>query len=350
MNRLFKVALHIGYWGMYTLLLAILFLLTNITTKDSSPSLAEGFRMWFRAMIPLAFVPGIIGFYGSYSLLFSRFFLRKKIGKFLALSLLIILASSLIALPIVYMLIPLPKNISWYDLLGMATVMMLMATINLIIGTIIKGFITSYTDIQVKEELTQHSTQLELALVKSQISPHFLFNTLNNIDVLIQRDPKQASSYLIKLSEILRFMLYEAKDEPIPLSRELQHIYQYIDLQRIRTTIPNYITLHVEGPLENVRVQPMLFMPFIENAYKYAEQKKGPEAIRMAWRITEEEVFFSCDNAYDSTSKNENSKQEGGLGNELIRKRLQLLYPHQHRLHIEEKNDRYYVSLYLQRL
>ncbi len=132
------------------------------------------------------------------------------------------------------------------------------ALLNGIIGLVMKGFITSYGDIRVKEELNRKNFEVELALVKSQLSPHFLFNTINNIDVLIGIDAARASAYLNKLSDIMRFMLYETKTELIPLEEELAYIEKYIDLQKIRTANPDYIRFRVQGRAPGLLVPPML--------------------------------------------------------------------------------------------
>lgn len=350
MKRLILVGIHLGYWGMYVLLLSIMFLLTTLASQD--PVLTSnglGIKIWFRAMLPLAIAPGLIGFYGSYLWLFPHFFLKKKFGKFILGSLGVMTVSVLVSLPIVLLIIPKTSepNYDWDGFFFMGIIMFLMATINLIIGTVIKGFITSFHDIHIKEALTRQTSELEMQLVRSQLSPHFLFNTLNNIDVLIQRDPPKASEYLIKLSEILRFMLYEAKDELRPLSQEIDHITRYVELQRIRTNVEHYVDLRTTGNINRAQVMPLVFLPFIENAFKYAEHKKEAGSIAIAWQVDEKEITFTCSNLFDISHQNHHAKNEGGLGNDLIKKRLQLLYPDSHELTMEEKDHRFFVTLKL---
>ncbi len=120
---------------------------------------------------------------------------------------------------------------------------------------------------------------MELALVKSQINPHFLFNTINNIDVLISKDAERASAYLNKLSDIMRFMLYETKPAKIPLPKELTYIEKFIELQKIRTTNEHYVNYSIKGDTANFMIPPMLLISFIENAFKYADNKKVENAI-----------------------------------------------------------------------
>jgi LytS/YehU family sensor histidine kinase len=185
----------------------------------------------------------------------------------------------------------------------------------------------------------------ELALLRSQINPHFLFNTINNIDVLIEKDVIKASAYLKKLSDIMRFMLYETKTEKIPLSKELTYIEKYIELQKIRTANLNYVNYLVSGDADGLLIAPMLFIPFIENAFKYAENKNIENAINISVIIEKETIVFNCDNHY--TGSSQTKPDESGLGNELIRKRLLLLYPNKHTLDITIENNLYKVKLTL---
>ena len=179
-------------------------------------------------------------------------------------------------------------------------------------GLVMKGFFTWYNDIKVKVDLAKKNYEMELALVKSQINPHFLFNTINNIDVLITKDATRASEYLNKLSDIMRFMLYETKPAKIPLNKELTYIEKFIELQKIRTTNPHYINYTVKGDATNLMIPPMLLIPFIENAFKHAENKKAENAININLDIEQEKFIFKCENTYNQNSQ---MKQEhSGLG------------------------------------
>jgi LytS/YehU family sensor histidine kinase len=217
------------------------------------------------------------------------------------------------------------------------------AAVNGIIGLVMKGFISWYGDIRVKAALNQKNVETELALVKSQLNPHFLFNTINNIDVLITIDPIRASVYLNQLSDIMRFMLYETKTADIALAKELAYIEKYIALQKIRTSNPDAVSYIVAGDPGAIRIAPMLFMPFIENAFKHAESNKTTSrAIAIYITIEDDTTCFECENIYTEGSEVMNN---GGLGNDLITKRLHLLYPHTHLLEIIKQNNIYKIKL-----
>jgi two-component system, LytTR family, sensor kinase len=184
---------------------------------------------------------------------------------------------------------------------------------------------------------------MELALVKSQINPHFLFNTINNIDVLINKDPELASKYLISLSDIMRFMLYETKPDRILLSKEIEYIEKFIALHKIRSNNSDYVHFSVTGTSPNLTIAPMLFIPYIENAFKHVSDKKASPAITITIFIEREKIFFTCSNNYKDETTIDIA--HSGLGDGLIRKRLQLLYPDKHELVVNTENNIYNVAL-----
>lgn len=338
MKKLVITLLHIGYWALYSLLLLLLLVMLNRSIALRSKPL-----MMF--MVPFIYVPALIGFYTFYTFLFTRFLARKKIAALAATGLLVSVAAGIVGL----VAIRLTWNFHLPDkerLLAVSVFISLMsvnALLNGIIGLVIRAFITWYKDLRWKAELARKNVETELALVKSQINPHFLFNTLNNIDVLMEKDPARASVYFKKLSDMLRFMLYETNAEKIVLQEELTYIEKYIDLQRIRSSRPGYIQFSVAGNTCQQLVAPMLFIPFIENACKHADTRKEDNTIVVTFEITDKEIQFTCTNRYNPSVNS--GKGVGGLGNELIQKRLQLLYPGKHQLNIDTGNNQYAVQL-----
>ena len=213
-------------------------------------------------------------------------------------------------------------------------------------GAIMKIFFKWFEDLKYKQELEKKNLQTELALLKSQISPHFLFNTLNNIDVLISKDSEKASRYMKKLSDILRFMLYETKGESLPMSLELEYIEKYIELQKIRTSNDSFVSFNIKGKADELNVAPMIFIPFIENAFKHTTNKKSIDAIKIQFDILDDTINFRCENL---KNKGGNLVQkQSGLGINLIEQRLNLLYKDKHVLKIKNSEEKYSVSLSIQ--
>jgi len=228
------------------------------------------------------------------------------------------------------------------------TFVSLASCLNLVGGTVaivIKGFSTWFEEVKLKEALQEKNHAMELALVKSQLDPHFLFNTINNIDVLILKDPEEASGYLNRLSDIMRFMLYETKTNEIALSKEIAYIEKYIALQKIRTANESYVDFQVSGNIPGRKIAPMVFIPFIENAFKHTVNKKVEDAIRIAIDVLPEHIIMTCRNRLEPMRTSPSG--EGGLGNELIRKRLELLFPGRHELKVCREAAEYSVILTL---
>jgi two-component system LytT family sensor kinase len=340
------IAVHSVYWLGYCLLLLVIYVMLRATGGPN-----PAYLLFTKMMIGFTIIPGLTGFYLAYTFLYNKFLSKKKIVALFLNCFLVAMVSGLageIALSLIFggvgadrgkLIFP---NYEPSEIALALFIATCIGFVNCILGLFIKGFITAYNDITLKEELNKKNYEMELALVKNQINPHFLFNTINNIDVMITKDATQASAYLNKLSDIMRFMLYETKTEKIPLSKELTYIAKYIDLQKIRTSNVNYVNYQVEGDGGDLVIAPMLFIPFIENAFKHAENKKLDNAVNIKITISKEMIIFDCENKFNESA---NSLEPSGLGNDLIAKRLQLLYPDKHTLDVSNKNQIYHVKL-----
>jgi two-component system, LytTR family, sensor kinase len=146
---------------------------------------------------------------------------------------------------------------------------------------------------RLKAELEIKQIRTELELLRSQTNPHFLFNTINNIDSLIRADPAMASEFLNELSDLLRFILYESGGETIPLQDEVTYMHKYINLQKIRSVNPDFIHFTVSGDLNGCEIAPMLLMPVLENAFKYVSSKTMDKAIDVEVRVDHHSLLFA---------------------------------------------------------
>jgi len=213
-----------------------------------------------------------------------------------------------------------------------------------IMGGLFRFFVDWMNKDKVQLQLSRQNLQSELALLRTQINPHFLFNSLHNIDTLILVNPEKASDSLIKLSDLMRYTLYDADTELIELSKEIGYIKKYINLQELRLTNKNLISFTVDGSVEGVKVAPMLFISFIENAFKHITDKEAEAGISIQFKITEHRILFNVTNAFDAT-KNRVKDETSGIGLENVRRRLELIYPNNHKLEISTKDNRYKVEL-----
>lgn len=345
MRKSFIIALHAGYWILYLLLITLLMLFLQAGSMRQEGPNMEKIMSFLKLMSTFTVIPGIVGFYVFYLMLFDKFLSKKKFGSLFFAALLTVLVAGLVGFTGLNMFTKwqIMKLNGLKEISYMIGFMSALALIHGIIALVMKGFISWYGDIKIKEALKQKNVETELALVKMQLSPHFLFNTINNIDVLIEKDAKAASAYLNKLSDMMRFMLYETKSEKLPLQQELSYIEKYIDLQKIRSANVNFVKFTVDGDPGSWMIAPMLFMPFIENAFKHSGNKKADNGIVIRILLRADKIDFYCENSFSNTT--EKAHEPGGLGNDLLQKRLDLLYPGRHGLQTETVNNLYKVQL-----
>lgn len=348
MKRSFIIALHAGYWLLYLLLLGIFLLFLEAGGIKTISQRNEQVFGFIKIMSVVTLLPGLTGFYTFYLLLFDKYLSKKRITALCIAGVTAALLAGISGIVGISIFTSgkIHLNNGYQEMLVILIFMSVLGLIHGIIALVMKGFINWYGDIKVKKELQQKNFETELALVRSQLSPHFLFNSINNIDVLIAKDAAMASDYLNKLAHIMRFMLYETKTENIPLQKEITYIEKYIDLQKIRTANANFVQYATEGDTGKWMIAPMLFIPFIENAFKHSANKKTGEGIIVKIAVTDKALDFYCENHF---IENPLTQQEaGGLGNDLIKKRLNLLYPSKHSLHTGIQNAVYKVHLTIQ--
>jgi sensor histidine kinase YesM len=197
-------------------------------------------------------------------------------------------------------------------------------------------------DVEKMHELQQTNLKTELEQLKSQVNPHFLFNTLNNLHVLTRTDPEKASQVILGLSDLLRYQLYDSAREKILLSKDIAFIYNLLSMEKLRKDDFNY-EVHSEGKIDGISLPPFLFIPFVENAIKHGASAAGHSYLKLNFRITPEHLYFYSENSKPVTRKS----SIGGIGLKNIKRRLELLYPDKHMLEIKEDDERYIVNLTL---
>ncbi len=208
--------------------------------------------------------------------------------------------------------------------------------------------LTTYLTNQEKAREQEHGERLqsELSFLRSQISPHFIFNILNSIVYLIRSRSALAEPVTIKLSELIRYMLYESADTQIPLEKELEYLKNYIELQKIRFEEDVDIRLAIENKAAAQIIEPLLMIPFVENAFKHGVGLIGQPVIEVTVKFDERELFFSVRNkiAPEGPEMKDNSS---GIGLRNVTRRLELLYPDTHRLEVKQEDNWFIVNLNL---
>jgi len=221
---------------------------------------------------------------------------------------------------------------------------------SLLIGIFVFAVSTSYKIIsewyiheRKRKELENEKLVSELSFLKSQVNPHFLFNTLNNIYSLSMDHSEHTSESIMKLSQLLRYMIYETEEEYVSLEKELAYIQDYIDLQKIRWTDHVELSLDIDGSIIGKRIEPMLLIPFIENAFKHGIDYSAPSWIRIKIDLSDPKqiVLRVANSNFAKISHDKNS----GIGLQNVQKRIKLLYPDSHTLSIESSKETFSITL-----
>lgn len=304
-----------------------------------------------RLMLPIQV---LFLFYLNYLWLINRFLFKKEIIWFLSINLLIIVGLTLFSeavhhfLPPPHLHLP-PKPMSGA---GRPPIDMRMFT-GVLIELLVVGLSVAirmtrkwYEAHRLMQELEQANIQAELQQLKSQLNPHFLFNSLNSIYALIGFKPEQAQEVLHSLCDMLRYQLYEANRDLIPLEKEIDFVRNYCDLMRLRLS-PN-VTCRVELPRQTtgIYLSPLLFISIVENAFKHGVSQSNPSHITIHISVELGEVSCCVRNSFHS--KRENNRHESGIGLENLRRRLELLYPQKHTFHAERCGVEFVAELILQ--
>lgn len=194
-----------------------------------------------------------------------------------------------------------------------------------------------------KEKETEH-LKTELSLLRSQASPHFMFNVLNNMVALARKHSDELEPSLIKFSSLMRYMLYENDEEKVSLESEEEYLQSYIDLQQQRLSKKVAVTVNICKSDKPYEIDPMLLIPFVENAFKHGTGFIEEPNIDINLKAKDNILYFGVSNKYDSELKQVKDKA-GGIGLANVRRRLDLLYPGKYNLTITKDNNMFIVSL-----
>ena len=194
-----------------------------------------------------------------------------------------------------------------------------------------------------RKSLENEKLNAELAFLRSQINPHFLFNSLNSIYSLAYQKSDKAPEAILKLSEIMRYMLDESNEETVWLHEEINYLHNYIDLQKMRFQEKTYVDFQVDIDKTEHRIMPLLLISFLENAFKHGASTDASQPIRIRIKVNNGRLHFKVENAKNQLNKD----QAKGIGLNNLQRRLQLGYPDRHTLHIVESENYYSSELFL---
>jgi two-component system, LytTR family, sensor kinase len=212
-----------------------------------------------------------------------------------------------------------------------------------IYAILIRFMINWFESQKLRDELINNQQASELALMRSQINPHFLFNTLNNIYSLVYRKSDEAPEAVMKLSSIMRYMLYDSVAQKVPLGKEIEYLKNFIELQNLRIRHTDFVSLRIDGNTERRTIAPMLLISFVENAFKHSNKNRRP-GILIHLTIVSEKINFEVINYLKSASST-NDEPSSGIGLGTIRRRLELIYPGKHKLLVSQDTESFRINL-----
>ncbi|HYG17474.1 MAG TPA: histidine kinase [Ohtaekwangia sp.] len=200
-----------------------------------------------------------------------------------------------------------------------------------------------YANQQAQQVLTKEKLQAELKFLKTQIHPHFLFNTLNNLYALTLKKSDRAPETVLKLSELINYMLYECTSDEVPLSKEIKFIRNYIDIEKMRYGDKLDVEIRVTGEVQERKIAPLILLPFVENCFKHGASEELQQSwVKLTIDAQPHVLIIKVEN--NKASDNGHTRKEG-IGIQNVKRRLDLLYPGRHELKIMSGEETFLVIL-----
>ena len=347
-SKRFKILLHSALWFLFVLVIPVVASYLNKHT---------GIKFMFFMSLVLV---GI--FYLNYYVLIPKYLSQKKCKEYIG-TLLIFVVIVIILFNLIRPEPPRPRKklIEKYfsenfekdrkpklsRVIFFNFGVLILTTVSLALSTSIRGTREWFTNEEQLKEIENQKLVAELSYLKTQINPHFFFNTLNGIYGLAQQKSDQTPGVILKLSNLMRYIIYDANVTHVSLEKEIDHVVNYIDLQKLRLNEKVSVNLEIKGGPDDLRIAPLLFSVFIENAFKHGIDYSKKCSIDIKLLIDNSSLLFELKNPIPKMASKTLNVGSSGVGLKNIKKRLELIYPDQHRLNIYQRNNMYHVELYL---
>ena len=332
-------------WLIHVTVWAVIFGMPLFVTGPDRP-LMTGSQYARFLLVPLSFM---VVFYTNYFLLIERYLTTRRFGHFAGYNLLLIgVVMLLVHLLFRHVLPPdlhrPPLERPWQDAVRFFAGNLMLYLLVVGVGVAIRMTSGWYRAEAARQELEHSRTQAELQNLKSQLNPHFLFNTLNNIYSLIQLDTERAQQAVHDLSRMLRYVLYESSRPEVPLAAEIRFLSDYIELMRIRQ--PRHVQVFVtlpDAPSQRP-IAPLLFISLVENAFKHGVDNDRPSCVSIDIHETDEQLVCRIRNSYFPKSA-DSDRSGSGIGLSNLTRRLEMIYPGRYIFEYGQNGDSYTARL-----
>ena len=336
-NRVFQ---HILFWCFYV------FLYTS--------NYAQNGKYGVELLITLIYLPLHLLFtYCQLYYLIPRFLLTRKLGKYILLTLIFTkLLVNLSSIAYAYIVYPIRTHLpsaglDWQRMWTFTPIQLRTAFSAYMICSLavsIKLLKKWFYEKDRNQQMLQEKLNMELDMLKAQVHPHFLFNTLNNLYSLTLTKSENAPVVVTHLSDLLRYMLYECNEKEVPLAKEMEVLKKYVELEKLRYGDRIDVSFSCTGNIESLLIAPLLLLPFVENSFKHGISEQLDQCwISIHAHAAGDEFYFTLSNSYQAKV----FSLAGGIGLQNIRQRLNLIYPERYSLDLKEENNLYLVKLRL---
>ncbi len=213
----------------------------------------------------------------------------------------------------------------------------------IVMSSLLKFSTDWFSNERIQRNLESEKKDMELQFLKSQLNPHFLFNSLNNIYSLAYQKSDKTADAILKLSEIMRYMIYESNDSWVQLNKEVEYVQSFVELQKLRFKDGAAVEIKINGEIDGQKIVPLILISFVENAFKHGVANDQEDPIRINIIANQKILHFSVSNKKSKTNKD----AMGGVGLNNVERRLQLLYPDRYKLNIVNSATHYTTELML---
>ena len=330
-------------WGIVILALPLASLLSTHDLASSKPSFLMAWGLFHGPLIV---------YFANFYIFGPYLFFRRKFWWFALCNILLLVAINnrfFVGYAMVKERVPeiapgLPQDAAWSAFLMSILITLLM---DIAIGAIAIGIRHFIRTNQIRQQLRDEkakNTEAELAWLKNQINPHFLFNTLNNISSLTQIDPDAAQDAIAQLSDLLRYAMYETNKKTVPITGEVEFMRNYISLMKLRCNEKTEVVTSFDVQ-QDLEIAPLLFISLIENAFKHGVSSSRPSKIDIRLLQEGNQLIFNCDNT--NYPKDDADRSGSGIGLENTRRRLELMYAGHYQWEQSLHDDIYHVKITL---
>ena len=329
---------------IWSLIIGAMPIATYLSTRDAQATKTSFIVVWDLLKSPL------IVFFSNYYFFGPYLFFKRRYWTFVFSNLIVIfcLNHQFFSLYFHRDSIPNMPEMSSEMWIGFFSGMLMFLLLNFMVAAIAIGIRHFIRMRDIKQQLKDEkakNTEAELAWLKNQINPHFLFNTLNNISSLTQIDPDAAQDAIAQLSDLLRYAMYETNKKMVPIQGEVEFMRNYIALMKLRCNEKTEVTTTFSVE-QNMEIAPLLFISLIENAFKHGVSSSRSSKIDIRLLQNEDELVFLCDNT--NYPKDDTDRSGSGIGLENTRRRLDLMYANRYKWEQYLQDDIYHVRITLQ--